>query len=424
MVYQNNNLAKPIANKPKKYLPLTPLNENYGIVSAADLKLVILNKFTSNFTYGAELGIETSALSARLSPSFIYLESPFGKIEAGSNSGAAKKMTITASNIACDSKFALSAYAKLNLTDNNIKYFSSFTSFIDTKMRGMKKTEFSRKISYYTPKIKGFQIGLSYAPISTNHGSYSLSKPKHNFKINLPILYKDRVIKNMDFNTDLHNMFSTGISYSYQNSSDLKLQLAAVYEQGETKVEFAKNHDVSILNGTDTESFITTERSLVIYPKNTSISLDINENGELKNLPDQATVISADKLKNLMSYTIGGVISYKDFSIAAGYSDNLSSFLPTTYHTESFPSYMYNIGIRYIKNNLGFSIIHFSSNYYNNLLYAFTIGTSYKIRNGLLSYIEITKYSTEGHYIDKKDAKDKFEETNGSIFALGLRINI
>ncbi|MFM7630735.1 MAG: porin, partial [Alphaproteobacteria bacterium] len=102
---------------------------------------------------------------------FVYVGGDWGKIEAGDADGAADKLAI----------YAPSDFGTGGVTGKYFQYLNSGTIFdgtsgyteIATANKRYKAfdSEAATKISYYTPRFAGFQLGASYAPDGVGQGS-------------------------------------------------------------------------------------------------------------------------------------------------------------------------------------------------------------------------------------------------------------
>ena len=80
------------------------------------------------------------------------------------------KMNITGYSNASATGGMWDAWVAPDIRNNKIQYVTNSGNFLDTKTRNLDKVEYSRKILYYTPKISGFQLGVSYVPDTVNDG--------------------------------------------------------------------------------------------------------------------------------------------------------------------------------------------------------------------------------------------------------------
>jgi outer membrane protein OmpU len=108
---------------------------------------------------------------------FIYLESGFGRVELGANTGAEQTLKVDASNIAratggIDGDWYDFAATGYNPFTGSTVGNSPFIIRPDLPLEhGRGVSEDATKITYYTPRFSGFQAGASYTPDSGNGGT-------------------------------------------------------------------------------------------------------------------------------------------------------------------------------------------------------------------------------------------------------------
>lgn len=320
--------------------------KNHAFSSTANMAIEVKNTLDNGFIYGAKIGLETSAKSSRKHQSSIFIESEAGRLEFGSDKSAMTKMRITPFTIAAATAGSWDGWVKGDPI-GQIPYVTNFTNFLDAKMRLPGKIEYSRKITYYTPEYKGFQIGISYIPDSSNVG-YGDIKENVN---HTPIM--------SDYYYSVKNGFAGGITYN-TNLSDVAMKISAVGEIGK----------------------------VISRPKNPSVTLP-------------------SKIRKLKNYTVGVEFDYQNFSIASSYGDYMRSF---TSSSDPNPSTeMYGLGAAYKFTKLKTSIAYFTSKHRKNAISAASFAVDYKVAPGLLPYAEITSFNAKGRSLssigDKKNHK-------------------
>jgi outer membrane protein OmpU len=118
----------------------------------------------NGITVGFRVELEGNTDSDQIDESYAFVETRFGRIEIGSLNNAAYRMHYDAPEVF--SRGWLTADG--NLTNNVINPTGSAS--LDSTLIGTKNRFFdndSEKITYYTPRIVGFQVGLSYVPESS-----------------------------------------------------------------------------------------------------------------------------------------------------------------------------------------------------------------------------------------------------------------
>ncbi len=99
--------------------------------------------------YGAEIQLEADQdTEDNADEVFIYLEGNWGRVELGDNDGAADSTQIFAPTVG------------LGQIDGE---FSDFISLVEPQPK-LDDTSDDTKVTYYTPRFAGFQLGVSYVP--------------------------------------------------------------------------------------------------------------------------------------------------------------------------------------------------------------------------------------------------------------------
>lgn len=103
---------------------------------------------------------------------YLFLESSFGKVELGSNVGAAKTLKRDASSYArATGGIDGDWYHHANTTVGTGSYVLSPDLPTDAGVSARGDAEDATKITYYTPNFSGFQAGVSFTPDSGNRGT-------------------------------------------------------------------------------------------------------------------------------------------------------------------------------------------------------------------------------------------------------------
>ncbi len=151
----------------------------YGFRNDTEVNFSIDGVADSGLKYGAEIDLEADVTAdadsegLNASRTYLYLEGNWGRFELGSNEGADQSLKVDASNIAratggIDGDFTYFNNGSLNTTgfivtpDLPVMYGSG--------TQGSETTNNNNKITYYTPRFSGFQLGLSFAPDQTDRG--------------------------------------------------------------------------------------------------------------------------------------------------------------------------------------------------------------------------------------------------------------
>ncbi|KAB7738510.1 porin [Parvibaculum sedimenti] len=164
-----------------------------GLVAGVDAKLQLGSDWNANNVQNG---------SANFRQLFAYLEGGFGKFEIGGTDGAAYKMHYTSPwfvpGNGVDSPNIYNGVSS--------KYgYNNYSSSPEVRLStfSLMATD-SNKISYFTPRLAGFQLGLSYTPDAQNHG------PSENGLVLLP---KDYTNNPYDYN-NINQVFEIALNYA------------------------------------------------------------------------------------------------------------------------------------------------------------------------------------------------------------------
>lgn len=211
--------------------------------NTAKLAAKVEGKADIGFNYGAVVGLKTTSdknrrvSTSNLDRTYVFVESEAGRFELGSNYSAAKAMKFDAGTLArgnggvngdwykyynfgtsMDLGYGVDSF--VNSPDNFVDYLNKWSD------------EDTRKVTFYTPRMSGFQLGLSYTPDAKNKGNSEQ--------------YMSQADKYYNFNKDsnslkVKNLFSGGLNYM-QQFEQMTLSLSATGETG-------KVNNVSYLAG-------------------------------------------------------------------------------------------------------------------------------------------------------------------------------
>ncbi|MGV2431953.1 MAG UNVERIFIED_CONTAM: porin [Rickettsiaceae bacterium] len=151
-------------NAPKDFKYMTSNKKDLGFHTSSAITLSAENRIDEDTAYGAKVALVTSTRSNRKTPSMMFFETGAGKLEMGSDKSAATKMKITGNSHSAATAGAWDMYVTPDIKGKRISYVTNTGGFLDTKTRNIDELEYSRKITYFTPEISGFQAGISYMP--------------------------------------------------------------------------------------------------------------------------------------------------------------------------------------------------------------------------------------------------------------------
>lgn len=369
---------------------LTSNQKNFGIRTDAIVAISLANTADNGLKYGGKLSLQTTTkVSGALgyTGSHIFLESDYGKVELGSPYDAGSKMRISGDDPAATPKGGWNSYAKLGKTpmqyDGAVPEFSTGADYyLDSTFKGKDnqlndKTEAARKVSYFTPKIKGFQFGVSYIPDSANTGIASFTSSSSGKSVaNLAGANHTLEIKQA-----VKNAFSAGVSYEGSITDGVDIKLAATGEYGKSEGKVVEYRDKG---------------------KSTEIKL-----GE-------------DKLTDLKTYNLGATLAYGNFSYGISYGNLMKSLTSKKYNLTGRNTDYYSAAIAYGQGPIKTSVSYFRSNQYKNIVDSVSVGTEYKLAPGLMPYAEISYFQAKGRPSFYPEAPKK--TAKGTVALIGARL--
>lgn len=197
-----------------------------------ELHFNVEGKADNGLTYGATVELEadvnddSNGEGENADKTFVYVEGNFGRVELGANSSAAQTMRVDASTIAratggIDGDF----YHNVNIDGIGVPFIYQAGLFTEqAKVDSDSDAEDANKITYYSARHSGVQLGLSYTPdtgaIGTAEG-FSGEKDAEQYE----------------------NVWNIGLNYNGQYN-DVNVAAAATYESGDSE-----NDDLEDLSG-------------------------------------------------------------------------------------------------------------------------------------------------------------------------------
>lgn len=350
---------------------LSTYQKKYGFSSSGNFAVNYQLVADNGIKYGTKIGIEQTSKNNRGAPISIYIESDFGKFELGSDTSAGKKMRITGYSSSCAPGNGWDAFiisSPKNGKDSLVPYVANFCSFLDSKCRTSRLTDYSRKVTYFTPKFGNeahkFQVGISYIPDTSNAGHGGI----RDNNLHTPV-----GVSNFKF--AIKDGISYGLAYEGKFNAALSAKLAFVGERGKP----------------------------IGFNKSDNTKSDL-------------------KFKELNTYNIGGEITYNQVSVSGSYMNYNKSLTNSTIDTRGKNTGIYAAGIKYnfLDKKYAVSLNHFHSNNKKNKLDASSLGFDYLITKGIKAYAQMTYYKTKGFDI-KNNIQDK---SKGTIAIIGSKISL
>ncbi len=339
-----------------------------GLAANGKLEFTACKEDANGMKYGATIEANASASPSASGSKdiankvFIFAENHIGRVEIGGEDGASTSMGISGASIA----------KATDGIDGDFGKWVPYTAVSDDATRSMLHHTFltapslpyasqyakkSNKITYYTPKVNGFNAGISYVPDTTVDGT----------------AYKLLAFKGSGYK----NVVEGGIGYEHK-TNDMLFAISATGQVGDAR-----------------DAYVTADAS----------------NGTT--IPQRRML----QLEKLGAWQVGGKVEYKGMAAAASYGDwgksgTLKQPLTiTTKHKKE--AKFWTAGLAYTADKAGVSVTYLGSerqggfamdalryiaaneaafNVAKNKFDAVSFGVEYKAMPGLVPYIEATTF--------------------------------
>jgi hypothetical protein len=171
-----------------------------------DAEIIFKGKTRSDtgIEYGFQVQLEASTTADQVDEHYIYVKGGFGKIIVGAENSAAYLMQVSAPS-----------FLGWKTYDNNFETWSEVAKY--EKPIHDNYSADANKFTYVTPKVNGFQIGLSFTPSGENSGGAGAGSGN--------MLLTENASKHQD-------IMSYGVSYS-GDMNGVKIETSYTYEEGE-----------------------------------------------------------------------------------------------------------------------------------------------------------------------------------------------
>lgn len=209
-------------------------NRDQGFRNDTEISVRIDGKTDGGLGYGAVIDLEADVSDdvneqgENASRTFVYLEGDWGRTELGSNRGAAATQRIDASSVAAatggingDWTYFVNGRPGVDLTSGANAFITTAklpTEHGSNQITGSEATYNANKISYYTPRFSGFQLGVSYTPDLEDRGQ-TLTRVEDGVTPTTGVEYGD--------------IFEAGLTYENQFDGGVSLALSLTGETGE-----------------------------------------------------------------------------------------------------------------------------------------------------------------------------------------------
>ena len=366
-----------------------------GFSTDAQVYLEAKNTTAKGLEYGAHLGLTTHAVGTKnprqgMDRSWLWLQhSDMGRMEFGSNNGAASSMRIGADSLAVATGGIAGKWTESLTTavfggagvDNVLGELSlnpwniGDDELVLNNAAGTTSTAYTekaRKITYYTPKMNGFQVGVSYTPDVANKGNANA----------LPNTTVSAADSSGPLSGQAKNVFTVGLAWDGKVANDVMGSFSVVGIHG-------KSNDI-----------MSTTRKKVNHQK---------------------------------GFEVGGMLKHKDLSAALSYGSlGQSHYLKTTTGLAKKDETYMTAGVGYDFDKLHTSLTYMHGKKNDNKSHITSLGAEYALAAGIMPYAEATYYSlkqvNQNGLVSSPataaiSAVSGGRKANGTVFILGTKLN-
>jgi hypothetical protein len=181
-----------------------------GVDVSTNAEIFFLPSITldNGIKIGANIQLEAESGSDQIDESYVYISGSFGEILIGSENSAGYKMTYGAPNAAIIALNSPSTPDYIAWTENADSVFRGTLGSTFVEVNGNND---AKRITYFTPRFSGFQIGASYAR-DGNQDNWGPS--------------------DLNSGSQIGNIFDIGANY-VQSFGDLSIAVSGRYGTGE-----------------------------------------------------------------------------------------------------------------------------------------------------------------------------------------------
>lgn len=384
---------------------LSANKQGFAFFSEAAMSADVSNEF-NGVKYGGNVILVPTAKrkNGSFNGSHIYMDSNFGKIEAGSPNSASSKMSLEAGEIASATGGDWDRYANFNTERLNggseiEPSFATFAEFfLDSKLvtkldSRSYSSEPTRAISYYTPKFEfgdktKTQLGVSYSPDSANTGADNHDtngRPADKRTVTLGGADGKTPIDFFEINRNVKDAITAGFTVEQNLADGVDLKVALTGEHAKAAGSAKR---INVVNGVN-------------------------------------TTIATHKLKDLRTYNIGAVLSFGNFSYAGSYGSLGKSLTTDAFHKTGQKTTYYTGAMAYKQGPFTASVSYFKSNQFGNIVDAVSIGTDCKLAPGIKPYAEITAFTLKGRpEFYEGTTPGKKNTSRGTVALIGAKLSL
>ena len=333
-----------------------------------ELHINVDGKTDSGLGYGAYIELEadvnaddnTAAANNKAERTYIYVESGFGRVEAGATGDAGDALRVDAGTIArATGGIAGDFYHYVNLRGDaeaaNTNYYilpglPTASGLLGNAGDGdISARATANKLSYYSPRIQGLQAGLSYTPDQDERGTAAGFSGGHD--------------------TSLENVLNVGLNYQTQ-LNDVTIEAAVTGETGDKE---------------NTAAAIATTDGLEAYALGLSAGYQgFTLAGSYGSVDEFGNTITDNTSASY--WTLGGAYEFGPFATSLTY---LASE---------------------VENEDGTNDAEFSN---------LSVGVDYQLAPGLVPYAEVSFFDTDNNIADTSTTSDN----DGTVFLVGTQLS-
>lgn len=355
--------------------------------------------------YGAQLSLFTSTQgtsSGSYDRSHIFLESDMGKVELGSNFSSSAKMAITALDLARATGGHGVNYVKTYIEgkEGDPQFPGKISAptypdfFLDGNNLDKHAGESSRKITYYTPEMNGFQLGVSYIPDSGNLGNLSLKDASDDYnKATQYVVANGAVTTTYSEKKALKDAYTVALSYNHVISDCASFKISVAGEYGKPAHKGTKTIDTPAVAATPGVAPVAASKITTNY-----------------------------KIAKLATHNVGGLFTVGNYSFGGSYGDLGKSMTSSEVMGAKRGTKYYTLGAAYGQGPVGVSLVYSKAKQHGNKMDIYTLGTDYKLAPGLLPYAEFAYFNGKAGLPAAYNSTAPQQKFKGFVFILGAKL--
>lgn len=374
--------------------------KHFALFSSSAIAAEVSNK-AEDIEYGAKM-VLVPTTKRKASPSYngshIFVESDFGKFQAGSPIVPGTTMALDGGEITAASMTGWSRYTEFKTAHlkQGSKLTPSFATsadfFLDDKLATNNKTnnystEPARSVAYYTPKFElgkttKVQLGLSYTPDSSNTGAGNPSQSSGGDTTVELDTADSATISKFEIDRSVKNAFSGGVAIEHNISDGVDLKIALTGECGKAAGS-VKQYNIG----------------------NTSTTAD-----------------TTHKLSDLRAYNAGAVLNVGNFAFAGSAGTLGKSLTSAEFHKTGRKTDYYTAAAAYNQGPFTASVGMFKSNQFKNKVDSISFATSYQLAPGFKPYASISGFMVKGKPEYRTDLDKK--KSRGTVALIGAKLSL